>query len=478
MKARAVACALAISSACMPSPRDLEPSRNEWLQLRGDHQIAKGAPIEFEWGRGLRLVGTPEVRALGEQVAAELEGTTFGARLLPKPSWPEGELEVSVSGCLETEDGSLPDWLPIGLTVVSSTMAEVLDPVVRRPAPGSVGPSNLAWLAVEAPAELSTLTLRSEDGARFLAAREGRGDVFRVEPGFSCSSDCAGRSFQLEGYPSGVLRSVRTSSSADLQTPLLSKLVLDAAPGALELELLADETVRGGGGWRAAGASGRFASLGFPGTSVRLGAEPAPPGGADIEIDIWIEDLAGARTSTRTIISMPERVEARITELVFAPRRDWGDSEPNGEPFDAYPGSGTVSSADEWIELVNLSGRTVSLARSGLELRALDGTPAVTKVVDAPRLRFGDGGGPASWLPGEALVVRTRGDMAQGGLVVELWSGAMRVDRVVIGREVGADHAGGGPPDLDHDALARTGRGDWAWCRPTPGDPAPSGDCR
>ena len=38
----------------------------------------------------------------------------------------------------------------------------------------------------------------------------------------------------------------------------------------------------------------------------------------------------------------------------------------------------------------------------------------------------------------------------------------------------GADHPGGGPPDLIREALARSPDGRWRWCRPTPGDPRPN----
>ena len=62
--------------------------------------------------------------------------------------------------------------------------------------------------------------------------------------------------------------------------------------------------------------------------------------------------------------------------------------------------------------------------------------------------------------------------------VLELYAGRTLLDRWVIGDELDADHRGASPPDLEHEAIARTPDGRLRWCVPSPGDPAAPLDCR
>ncbi len=160
--------------------------------------------------------------------------------------------------------------------------------------------------------------------------------------------------------------------------------------------------------------------------------------------------------------------EVRITEIVAAPLRDWSDAE--GVPFDAWPGLGAVNDNDEWVEIVNLSSRSVDLLKADLELHALDTSPSVTPVDAAPGLFFASEGSVRDWRPGEALVVRPRGSLSQRELRLELYGSGQLLHVVQLGASGAADHVGGSPPDAVHEAIARDAQGEWSWCVPTPGD--------
>ncbi len=63
-----------------------------------------------------------------------------------------------------------------------------------------------------------------------------------------------------------------------------------------------------------------------------------------------------------------------INEIVVDPQQDWNDSEGgDGNPFNNTPGSGAVTTSDEWIEIYNASGQTIDL--SGWTLEMNDTTP-------------------------------------------------------------------------------------------------------
>ncbi len=64
-----------------------------------------------------------------------------------------------------------------------------------------------------------------------------------------------------------------------------------------------------------------------------------------------------------------------ITELVTDPQADHSENAGgNGIPFDAVPGTGTVSSIDEYVEIFNASGYVVDL--TGFRLEFHDTTPS------------------------------------------------------------------------------------------------------
>ena len=267
-----------------------------------------------------------------------------------------------------------------------------------------------------------------------------------------------------------------TSTVTDHRQPelTLSDLVMEG--DTLRVEIRADEPVFLGGTITAEGQE-PILMVG-PTSAVRSGwvvsAAPLAPGTA-YRGSVYGRDLAGlqARSVTVTATSPPD-ARVMLTEVVPAPVRDWGDSDLAGEPFDETPGTGSVSDADEWLEIVNQSDTVIDLDTAGLVVQVLDSSPSVTHLPNAPAMRV-VGGRP--WRPGEALVLRPRGAIAQGEFIVEIYAGSRLLDRLVVGDRPGAQHHGGRPPDVIHESLARDAAGRWRWCKPTPGDPLAPEDC-
>jgi len=91
----------------------------------------------------------------------------------------------------------------------------------------------------------------------------------------------------------------------------------------------------------------------------------------------------------------------RISELVTDPQQDHSENAGgNGIAFDSVPGTGTVSTVDEFIELFNAGSSTVDL--SGYRLWMEDGTDAVFSFDDpgSAVVRFSAGSAVGGLLPG------------------------------------------------------------------------------
>jgi hypothetical protein len=94
-----------------------------------------------------------------------------------------------------------------------------------------------------------------------------------------------------------------------------------------------------------------------------------------------------------------------INEVVTDPQRDWNDTAGgDGRAFVATPGVGTVSSSDEWLEVLNAGGEPVDL--TGWRLEFVDSSPAsMTVGTGSATLVWSDGSSLACLLPGGRLVV-------------------------------------------------------------------------
>ncbi|MEL6184677.1 MAG: hypothetical protein AAFU79_08650 [Myxococcota bacterium] len=437
--------------------------------------------VSLDWSAEASWVGAPRVEGLNGNLSFEMEELSSGLRLYPLPRWPGGEtIFVDLTGALVDSEGASIDVASISFTVVGRADERPSEVVIRRPVPGKSAPANLNWVVLAGTAPGETYALEDDVGGRWeLAPELETPGHFRIVPKLVCSPECPPRWLRLVGPRVSSTESlvlIRTGTVADRVPPGVTAQAR-ALPGRLEVEVTASEVVRVSGAWQSKGDRGLLESMDMPGVRLWLRSNGALPEDETLTAEIVAEDLAGETARTELSVQTPTPVFARISEVVTSPRRDWGDSIPAGVPFDGYPGAGTVSAADEWIELVNAGETAMDTDRVGLELRVLDGTPSVFRVVDAPGAFFGDDGSWTTWFPGEALVVRPRGDTAQSGVAIELWAGDVRLDRVVLGTLRGADHPGGAPPSLSHESLARGADGVFRWCRPTPGDPSPPVDC-
>ncbi len=154
-------------------------------------------------------------------------------------------------------------------------------------------------------------------------------------------------------------------------------------------------------------------------------------------------------TSTPTFTPTPAPAQERavlINEIVTDPQRDWNDSDGgNNIPFDAVPGTGAVTSTDEWIELLNTAGHSIDL--TGWTLIMTDRTPA-TQVLGqgSAILRFSAGGSLTNFQAGERLVIGNPTGALNNDTYIELRdAGGHVIDDVEIGDDFESDGIDGAP---------------------------------
>lgn len=412
----------------------------------------------------------------------ELEGARVVLR--PRPAWPEGErLQVVALGVVTSPEGArtAPEGPLASFLVQASPEAAAL---------GFVGPlqapANLRWLLVsadEAALEADGPVALAGYGPPRVGAVTAKGEglaLVALEAGqTACEGPCAARRFQVRAMRSARdLGWVETSSVVDRRAPRVEWVDPSVRGDGVRIQVFADEPVVVQGFLQS--AEGRVELPPPPQLAehVVIGVRGLAPS-TRYEVRLEVRDLAGNPAEVPVVAVQTADVPAlEISELVAAPLRDWSDSDGMGVPFDAWPGLGAVTDNDEWIELVNRSGRVVDLMHAGLEIHALDTSPSVTPVDAAPGLFFGAGGAVRTWLPDEALVVRPRGSLSQRSLRIEVWGAGVLLDALTLGAEDSAVHSGGAPPDALHEAIARDAAGAWRWCIPTPGRAERSPRCR
>jgi hypothetical protein len=164
-------------------------------------------------------------------------------------------------------------------------------------------------------------------------------------------------------------------------------------------------------------------------------------------------------TPAPTATATPTPVEpgaVLINEVVTDPQQDWNDSTGgNGIPFDTTPGNGTVSSSDEWIELLNVT--ECSLDLTGWSLVMSDTSPATQVLGEGNAvLRFSNGGSLTDFRPGERLVIGNPKGALNNDVYIELRDATgRRVDDVEIGDD--PEHDGpDGAPQFGQDGNATT----------------------
>lgn len=384
--------------------------------------------------------------------------------LTPSPRWPSGAaLRVSIAG------EATEHWVSVSAEALGTETSTQV--TLRGPA---ALPPNARWLLLEGVGEGETPALAGRGPPLALeveAWADGRA-LARVPAAGVCAGLCAGQTYRVGSS------AVRTGTVADRQPPTVTGLDVQLRGDLAFVHVHADEPVVVRGQLSGAGVS---VPLGVPARladRVVVEAAAAVPRGATLWLALTVEDLAGHRVEVpEREVTVPPRPRVRIVEVVAKPLRDWSDSEGGAVPFDRHPGVGAVNDNDEWVELVNDGDAPIDLLAVGLALHAVDTSPSVTFVDGAPGLYFGAGGHLREWRPGEALVVRPRGNLSQRALTLTLLSGRERVDEVVLGDQPGAVHRNGSPPDAWRESIALGPEGRWLWCVPNPGDPRPPSGC-
>ncbi len=474
--------------ACLEPELELPPAV-ELVGVSPALDVPEEAPVTVAFSGAIHRAGRWPIEVLrdGEEIAAEISASETTVLIAPSPRWPPGaKLEIAIHDGIEDELGRPIRGGTLHFTVRARDAA-ALPAIVRTPTPGTRAPLNLKWVAIalgEEEVEHASLDAEAQhvdlepDGAM-------EGVVLFRLPAFEgeCRPLCPGAPYRIavDGWTSGEgpLGTVETGTIADERAPEIVAVKVVFRGGQPWVEICADEPVLVRGEARSSDGS-LVPYRAMPVAEQRVLAKPAVPLDSATPHDLvfQVEDLAGNRAPEISVpLVTPPAIAIAISEIVASPLRDWGDSEGGAVPFDPIPGVGSVSEADEWIELVNLSDAPLDLESAGIELATIDGTPSVTPLAGAPALYFGDGGSIGSWWPGEALVVRPRGAMSSSSLIVEVKAGEQLLDRVVLGEQSGADHAGGSPPDVTFESIARAESGGFLWCVPTPGDPLPARQC-
>ncbi len=459
----------------------VQPGEAVALVFSGPVPLALGSPDGASDG-GTARPGPVQVRdADGRSIAMTVTADGSQWYLDPNEGWPAGELlTVAVEGPLLDASGRNVDWPVDGLAFEVAPRVPTRRPSVRWPTPGIPAPASVRWVVLEdVEPDLVMVDLQSDAHSVTATRREAIDGLTRFTlEGGPCSGLCGGEEYRLdvESVAAGVRGRVVTSTSADDRPPVFSVAEVDLRPRELEFRWACDEPVRITA--RMTGPDLGFEEVVGIGRAGVWRSDVVLTPEVRYDLSIWATDLSERATmGVETRIVGPDELQVILQEAVPTALSDWGDSEPRGAPFDASPGRGTVSSADEWVELINASEQSIDVETVGLRILTLDRTPAETLVSAAPARRFGDGGSLSDWRPGEALVVRPRGDMAQTDLTIEVWAGAVLLDRLMLGDGPESDHPGGSPPALTRESLARSSDGRWRWCRPTPGDPRPNAEC-
>lgn len=490
------------SSGCLPA-QPAEPLVRELavVSLRPNTEVGATDSVVIQLSSPVRLVREEWPLSVhdrdGAQVAFEAslsdEGTDL--RLLPLATWPLGQdLTVRISEGFYDEDGrplNVPRESLTFKTVEARSYTRELS--LRYPPASRPAPLNLQWIALASlgldppPREVYL----ASDAERIVARVERVGTdgvlLARLPPyRGSCDPLCPATRYALQLPPQEgddevpVWGEILTATIADLSPPVRTATVVVARGDRVTLEVDANEPVILESTWRAPG--GDASTIPLPLVAADCVFVEPPPEELTPEQDYVLEvsgmDIAGNPLAPFSVpFRAPPRVEVSITELVPAPFHDWNDSQGGEVAFDGRPGTGAVTDSDEWIELVNRSTFPVDLGSAGISVRVHDTSPTEMSLDGAAAIYFGDGGERHSWWPGEALVFRPRGSIAQRGFVLEIWSGSRLLDSVAVGSIEGAVAPNGTPPGLEYESLARDRFGRFRWCKPTPGDPLPPEDC-
>ncbi|MCD4653820.1 Ig-like domain-containing protein, partial [bacterium] len=145
-----------------------------------------------------------------------------------------------------------------------------------------------------------------------------------------------------------------------------------------------------------------------------------------------------------------------INEIVVDPQQDWNDSDGgDGSQFNDVPGTGSITTSDEWIEIYNASGQSVDLTNWTLEMS--DTTPE-THIIgggSGVEILFPPSTTLSNFSPGAYLVIgNPTGSNNMDCYFVLRDSGGNMIDDVEIGDDPENDGEGDGAPEAGEDGNA------------------------
>jgi hypothetical protein len=480
----------AFATACMPGALDFEVPIQS-LELSPKNNVQPNQSVMLVLGHALSSQNPmPILRVTSASERAwpfalhETESLTQW-EIRPKEPWP---IDSTMRIALMKSDGETQ--YEVRFQTGRPDGAGRFDLSVIAPPPGEYAPPNLRFLAVEVTGAAITLKrfVLNSPNHRLIAPVVERlsPDVLLLEipkDSLECLGLCPRSRYEISadeiGEEKQAVVEIQTGTIADMDAPQIQVSQLDVWGDFLRVSVSANEWVilRG---WitPTGGEALELRVHGSPGREIVLESTEALLPNTTYATKIVATDLCGQST-TITLESFKTIGELRISinELVPSPLHDWSDSSANKQAYDAFPGMGAVTDADEWIELVNDSDQAIIIGTAGLYVRGLDSTPTETWLSKAPGIRIGDGLSGNTWGPGQALVFRPQGRLNQTDFIIEVYSGRRLLDRLVIGDQLDSEHSGGRPPDLEHEALAKDTFGSWRWCTPSPGTAKPAEDC-
>jgi hypothetical protein len=149
-----------------------------------------------------------------------------------------------------------------------------------------------------------------------------------------------------------------------------------------------------------------------------------------------------------------------INEVVLSPQQDWGGTSGGNIPFDSTPATGSVSSSDQYIEIMNAGTTPVSLIGWRIEVTDSSAGPEATPLSPNMEagivLAFSPGSTQAALAPGGFAVLGNPNGTLGLDALIELKDNNNRlIDDVEIGDDEEGDGDGDGAPAAGQNGFAR-----------------------
>lgn len=141
-----------------------------------------------------------------------------------------------------------------------------------------------------------------------------------------------------------------------------------------------------------------------------------------------------------------------INEIVTDPQQDWTDNDGgNSVSFDLFPGTGTITTTDEWLELYNAGPCAIDFTEgTGWMMNFIDGSDATLDFQNpgSTQFVFSNGGSLTNFQPGEYLVIGNPPGSMNNDIFIQLINASGTViDDVELGDDPENDGNGDGAAD-------------------------------